>query len=211
MTGVEELSSYGSWTTLPRYGAVWFPRSVPADWAPYRTGRWVWIEPWGWNWVDDEPWGFAPFHYGRWTRIERRWAWVPGRYVPQPVYAPALVAFIPPPAIEAAVPVDIADAGPPVGWFPLAPDEIYWPSYTRDPAYIRNVNITNVSVTKITNVTNVIVNQPGAAPAPQVVEQRFANQNAATVVPAKIVTTSAAVAAAAVAVPAAILLKAESP
>ena len=85
MTGVEELSSYGSWTTAPRYGAVWFPRSVPADWAPYRTGRWVWIEPWGWNWVDDQPWGFAPFHYGRWARVENRWAWVPGSYVPEPV------------------------------------------------------------------------------------------------------------------------------
>ena len=23
--------------------------------------------PWGWTWVDDAPWGFAPFHYGRWV------------------------------------------------------------------------------------------------------------------------------------------------
>jgi hypothetical protein len=208
MTGVEELSEHGSWTTVSRYGAVWFPRSVSADWAPYRTGRWIWIEPWGWNWVDDQPWGFAPFHYGRWARIDQRWGWIPGRYVPQPVYAPALVAFILPPAIETAVPVGVADAGPPVGWFPLAPDEVYWPSYTRDPTYIRNVNITNVRVTKITNITNVIANRPDAAPPPQVVEQHFVNQSAATVVPARAVATSAAVAAAAVTVPAAVLHKA---
>ena len=46
----------------------------------------------------------------------------------------------------------------------LAPDEVYWPSYTNDPGYIRNVNITNVSITKITNITNVIVNQPASVP-----------------------------------------------
>ena len=30
------------------------------------TASWVWLRPWGWTWVDDAPWGFAPFHYGRW-------------------------------------------------------------------------------------------------------------------------------------------------
>ena len=25
----------------PRYGNVWVPRDVSADWAPYSTGRWV--------------------------------------------------------------------------------------------------------------------------------------------------------------------------
>ena len=86
MTGYEELDSYGEWTAVTTYGEVWFPTSVPANWAPYREGRWVWIEPWGWNWVDDAPWGFTPFHYGRWARVEDRWAWVPGEYVPEPVY-----------------------------------------------------------------------------------------------------------------------------
>ena len=32
-------------------------------------GRWVWTEPWGWTWVDDQPWGFAPSHYGRWVNM----------------------------------------------------------------------------------------------------------------------------------------------
>jgi hypothetical protein len=69
MTGYEELDEYGEWAAAPTYGEIWFPRSVPVGWAPYREGRWVWVEPWGWNWVDDEPWGFAPCHYGRWARV----------------------------------------------------------------------------------------------------------------------------------------------
>jgi len=88
MTGFEELDAHGGWDTVPNYGAVWHPSSVPADWAPYRDGQWVWVEPWGWTWVDAEPWGFAPFHYGRWARIDDRWGWVPGNFVPRPVYAP---------------------------------------------------------------------------------------------------------------------------
>src|SRR6516165_2933329 len=198
MTGYEELDEYGEWAAAPGYGEVWFPRSVPAGWAPYREGRWVWVEPWGWSWVDDEPWGFAPCHYGRWARLDDRWGWVPGELVPAPVYAPALVAFIPPPAIAVPVPVPV-DAGPPVGWFPLAPGEVYWPAYTRNPTYIRNVNITNVNITKINTI---IAAQPAAAdPPPQVVSQQFANRAAATVVPARVLAESSQVAPAAVAVP----------
>ena len=198
MTGYEELDEYGEWAAAPGYGEVWFPRSVPAGWAPYREGRWVWVEPWGWSWVDDEPWGFAPCHYGRWARLDDRWGWVPGELVPAPVYAPALVAFIPPPALAVPVPVPV-DAGPPVGWFPLAPGEVYWPAYTRNPTYIRNVNITNVSITKINTI---IAAAPAAGdPPPQVVHQQFANRAAATVVPARALVESKPVAAAAVAVP----------
>src|SRR5215831_17710875 len=198
VTGYEELDAYGEWAAVPTYGEVWFPTSVPAGWAPYRAGRWVWIEPWGWNWVDDEPWGFAPCHYGRWARVDDRWAWVPGEFAPEPVYAPALVAFIPPPAIAVPVPVPIG-AGAPVGWFPLAPGEVYWPAYTRNLTYIRNVNITNVNITRINTI---IAAQPAAAdPPPQVVSQQFANRAAATVVPARVLAESSQVAPAAVAVP----------
>ena len=43
-----------------------------------------------------------------------------------------------------------------VGWFPLAPEEPYYPSYHVSNTYIRNVNVTNVTnITNITNVTNV--------------------------------------------------------
>src|SRR5262245_25973530 len=61
MIGYEDLDAYGGWTTLPEYGNAWAPYSVPAGWAPYSAGNWLWLEPYGWTWVDVEPWGFAPF------------------------------------------------------------------------------------------------------------------------------------------------------
>ena len=65
ITGFEELDLYGSWDTVPDCGAVWYPSSVPAEWAPCRDGQWVWVEPWwGWTRVDAGLWGFAPLHYG---------------------------------------------------------------------------------------------------------------------------------------------------
>jgi hypothetical protein len=195
MTGFEELAAYGAWSSDPNYGAVWYPNDVSADWAPYREGHWVWIEPWGWNWVDDEPWGFAPFHYGRWARIGGRWGWAPGEVVAQPVYAPALVAFIPPPALMAGV---AAGAGPPVGWFPLAPGEVYWPDYAADRAYVRRVNIANVSRTRIDRMTAAMAARGGEGrPPAAIAEQRFANRGAAIVVPARVLEASAPVAPAA--------------
>ena len=62
--GYADLDDYGHWEEVAAYGPVWFPTIVAIDWVPHRLGHWVWIEPWGWTWVDDEPWGFCPFHYG---------------------------------------------------------------------------------------------------------------------------------------------------
>src|SRR5262249_51787258 len=66
MTGYQDLDANGRWTPTPDYGPVWYPSAVPADWEPYHYGHWAFVPPWGWTWVDDAPWGFAPFHYGRW-------------------------------------------------------------------------------------------------------------------------------------------------
>jgi hypothetical protein len=74
--GVEELSTYGTWRDDPQYGHVWVPRQVEAGWQPYRRGHWGFVPPWGYTWIDDAPWGFAPFHYGRW--VERGVAIAPG-------------------------------------------------------------------------------------------------------------------------------------
>ena len=94
MVGYADLETNGSWESYPEYGAVWFPTATPvADWAPYRYGHWVWLAAYGWTWVDDAPWGYAPFHYGRWAHIGGRWGWCPGLYVARPVWAPALVAW----------------------------------------------------------------------------------------------------------------------
>lgn len=92
VTGAEDLNNYGSWQNLPTVGDVWVP-PVAADWAPYSDGDWSYVEPWGWTWIDSAPWGFAPFHYGRWIFARNRWMWVPDSRTGPAVYAPALVAF----------------------------------------------------------------------------------------------------------------------
>ncbi len=150
MTGYEDLDDYGHWQYVAGYGTVWVPSGVASDWAPYREGHWAYISPWGWTWVDNEPWGFAPFHYGRWAYAENRWCWVPGPVAVRPVYAPALVAFV------GGVGISIG-GGPGVGWFPLAPGEVYMPYYRGSRAYVDRINVTNtvVSVTRVANVYNV--------------------------------------------------------
>jgi hypothetical protein len=156
MTGYEDLDTYGSWTAVPTYGTVWYPSRVAADWAPYRDGRWMWVEPWGWTWVDSAPWGFAPFHYGRWVYIQGRWGWCPGDRQAPPVYAPALVAFVGGSGFSTSI---SAFSGPVVGWFPLGYREAYVPWYSASPTYVRQVNVANVTnvtnITSITNVTNI--------------------------------------------------------
>src|SRR5882672_5433000 len=102
MTGTDDLADYGTWESTPDDGPVWTPTVVAAGWSPYQVGRWVWVAPWGWTWVDDAPWGFAPFHYGRWVVVGGVWGWVPCPPRPavvtvaymRPVYAPALVAWV---------------------------------------------------------------------------------------------------------------------
>ena len=136
-TGVELLDEYGDWRVVPDYGAVWFPRQLAPTWAPYRHGRWVWIAPWGWTWIDEAPWGFAPLHYGRWVVIGGAWGWVPGVIVPRPVYAPALVAWYAAPGVTVTV-------GAPIGWFPLGPREPYVPPFRHSPRYLRVVNVQHV-------------------------------------------------------------------
>ncbi|HEY2187083.1 MAG TPA: DUF6600 domain-containing protein, partial [Caldimonas sp.] len=154
MTGADDLNRYGSWEQTPEYGALWVPRAVPVGWAPYSAGHWAWIRPWGWTWVDDAPWGFAPFHYGRWVMRRNVWCWAPGTYIARPVYAPALVAWIGGPSVS--VSVSIGGGGPAVGWFPLAPREVYVPAYRTSTRYVREVNITHV--TNITNITTIVNN-----------------------------------------------------
>ena len=136
MTGVEDLDRHGRWDSHPDYGPVWYPLEVRADWAPYRYGRWTWVRPWGWTWVDDSRWGFAPFHYGRWVSWRGRWGWVPGDYVARPVYAPALVAWVGGPGFG----ISINIGGPSVGWVPLSPREHYVPHFRHSPIYVERVN-----------------------------------------------------------------------
>ena len=138
MTGYEDLDANGRWATEEDVGPVWYPTThVQPDWAPYRYGRWAYVAPWGYTWVDDAPWGFAPFHYGRWLQVGGRWGWCPGAYVARPVYAPALVGFYGGSNFSASF---SAGVGPAVGWYPLAPWQRYSPHYTQSAAYVTRVN-----------------------------------------------------------------------
>jgi len=141
MTGANELTGDGSWEGDPDYGAVWYP-DVDSDWAPYREGEWAYVAPWGWTWIAVEPWGFAPFHYGRWIRRGARWGWVPAAdraaAGTAPVYAPALVSFFGL-TVGAALTADMIGSGR-IGWVPLAPGEAYRPPYSASGAYIDRLN-----------------------------------------------------------------------
>ena len=138
MPGYRMLDGQGDWQNDGTYGTVWYPTGVAADWAPYRYGRWEWVQPWGWTWMDDAPWGFAPFHYGRWTQISSRWAWVPGPAHFRPTYAPALVGFVGS-QIETGT-ILLGNGRPGVAWFPLAPGEAWRPGYRASPRYLGNIN-----------------------------------------------------------------------
>lgn len=94
ITGAEDLDRYGRWERHPEFGSVWIPLTVAVGWEPFRHGRWTWIRPWGWTWIDDAPWGFAPFHYGRWASWNGRWCWVPGHPGGRPAFHPAPVTWV---------------------------------------------------------------------------------------------------------------------
>jgi hypothetical protein len=153
IVGGDDLDQYGRWEQVRDYGWVWSPTAVAADWAPYRSGHWIWQDPWGWTWVSAEPWGWAPYHYGRWAMVSSRWCWVPVapavRYVS---YSPALVAFVGGgPGWSASVSIG---GGGFVGWFPLGPQDPFSPwwgdrarvGYSSAPRNVTYVNRTYVTV-----------------------------------------------------------------
>jgi hypothetical protein len=140
ITGYEDLDRYGSWTTDNEYGPLWMP-TVTSTWVPYRDGSWTWLDPWGWTWVDNAPWGYAPFHYGRWVQVRNRWAWAPGRaggHAIRPVWAPALVGWVG----GAGWDVTFRDRsrGPGFGWYPLSWHDRYVPGYRAPENHLRWLN-----------------------------------------------------------------------
>jgi hypothetical protein len=169
--GAEDLNVYGTWQGDPDYGGVWFPSNVSYDWQPYRNGHWTWVAPWGWTWIEAEPWGFAPFHYGRWSRFGNRWGWIPGPTVVRPIYSPALVVFVGGNNFGGGV----------TAWFPLGPREVYQPWYHTSPQYINRVNVSNIYDRNAANVRNVYNQRTMVNTYGNVDYRSYANRQVATV------------------------------
>jgi hypothetical protein len=115
----DALDQYGEWRRDPRYGDVWVPNGLPADWRPYEYGHWVYTDEWGWYWVSDDEeadWGWVVYHYGRWVHDRESWFWVPGDE-----WAPAWV--------------DWRYGDNTVGWAPLPPDNVDIDAYEAEPSY----------------------------------------------------------------------------
>jgi hypothetical protein len=167
----DQLAPYGHWVAVDGYGNCWVPAGIAVGWRPYTIGHWVYTD-FGMAWVSDEQWGWATYHYGRWTLVDGvGWAWIPGSR-----WGPAWVAW--------------RHGGGYCGWAPLPPgpggvevvevnDEQVeaispvWFSFCEERNITaphiyqqclppeRNVTIINVTknITKITVVNNRIVNR----------------------------------------------------
>jgi len=132
-----DFDTYGHWVNNPAYGHVWTPSNIPADWAPYRIGRWCWIGG-DYVWVSYEPWGWVPYHYGRWAFVnDFGWCWVPPMRTARVSWCPGYVAWIQTPTF--------------ISWVPLAPGEIYYGHryYGPHSVNIKNVNINHIRITHV--------------------------------------------------------------
>jgi hypothetical protein len=193
----DRLSSDGHWFNDDDYGYVWQPNVAvsSSSWRPYADGHWVWTDR-GWFWESNENFGWATYHYGRWTNVDGvGWVWVPGRQ-----WAPSWVSW------------RHTDNDDYVGWAPLPAESTFnvsigvhpWadtyydigpaayafirigdfgrPSYSQNfvPAqeslgfYSRTTNITNITYNNNVVISNgpqfervsQLVNQQGGQPLP---------------------------------------------
>ena len=149
----DTLKDDGSWFNTTEYGDVWQPYiAYKSDsWRPYTDGYWSYTDG-GWMFVSNESFGWAVYHYGRWTKLQDiGWAWVPGtEWAPawvtwresKPDDAPgAPAANAPVSATTTDAPTDDKGAPPPppadgggrpdaapgadyIGWAPLPPAPI---------------------------------------------------------------------------------------
>jgi hypothetical protein len=101
-----------------------------------------------------------------------------------------VVAFLGTPGVGLS-----SEEGATVAWFPLAPGEAYWPSYTRDLDYVRNLNFGTVE-----DVAAIGVRADGEPPL-ETFHEDFANRLFATVVPRVVFTNGRTVAPARVSLP----------
>lgn len=147
--GYSDLDDNGTWKEEPEVGNVWVPNNVSPDWAPYSDGNWAYVAPWGWTWVGSEPWGFAPYHYGRWNNFGSYWGWCPGPIYAPPFYGPAYVGFL-----GGGFGVGFGFGGG-FGWFPLGWGEPFRPWYRSGPGYWNHINVYNTHFNHFNDFHNV--------------------------------------------------------
>ena len=74
----ENLAPYGQWIDDPQLGYVFSP-NVDMSFRPYYTNGYWAMTDYGNTWISNYEWGWACFHYGRWTfDAYYGWLWVPG-------------------------------------------------------------------------------------------------------------------------------------
>jgi len=80
VVGAHDLDGNGTWMYVENRWA-WRPTVVASGWRPYSNGYWDWCDPYGWNWVSYDPWGYTTCHYGRWHwAVNVGWCWYPDRH-----------------------------------------------------------------------------------------------------------------------------------
>ncbi|WP_244083885.1 DUF6600 domain-containing protein [Desulforhabdus sp. TSK] len=119
-----ELDDNGRWERVyydGDYHQFWRPARVSAGWTPFSEGRWVVYH--GDNcWVPEEPFGYVTHHYGNWVYADDDWYWAPPVVSVGVNVAPAVgIGFAWYPGRVAWIHRDRH-----VGWFPLAPREVYY-------------------------------------------------------------------------------------
>ena len=151
----DNLAPYGQWIYDPQYGNVFVPNQGPGFRPYYSDGHWV-MTDFGNTWVSDEPWGWACYHYGRWTfNPYYGWLWIPGYE-----WAPSWVSW--------------RYGGGYAGWAPLGPGyyvgspyscpDTWWvfiePRYMYSPrydGYWRGPEYNTTYITQTTVMQNVYV------------------------------------------------------
>ncbi|HEY8559716.1 MAG TPA: DUF6600 domain-containing protein [Pyrinomonadaceae bacterium] len=163
--GAEDLNEHGEWIYTKKYGYVWKPFanaiSGYADWSPYRYGHWRWVPFYGWTWVNDEPWGWATYHHGRWVWDNGYWVWTPyaaARWR-RSWWQPAMISIV--------------TWNGRVLWYPLGYDDNYCDFNRGYGGYGRYRRNRRNNVTIINNNTTVVVNP---TPTPGLTQQQINDQ-----------------------------------
>ncbi len=150
-TFYDNLAPYGQWIYDPQYGNVWVPNE-DGNFRPYGSrGRWV-MTDYGNTWISDDPWGWAVYHYGRWTyNPYYGWIWIPGyEWAPAWVtwrFGGGYAGWAP---LGPGVAVGVSYYAPESWWVFVGPQYMYepnciryWHGPTYNPTYIRQTTIIN--------------------------------------------------------------------